>query len=300
MENPRPRPRPPRERLASLKDPRETRMNRSSPRPQRPTGPQCPDPNCTNPQIEDVGDHKVCINCGTMISDSNIVSEVTFGETSTGAAVVQGGFVGEGQRHAKSLGSAFRRAGGMESRELTESFGESSLSCTLEKYADFAPGRDEIRKQANALSLNDNIADQAFGIYKLAATNNFIQGRRIRTVAAVCLYVACRRDVNNQTLLMDFSELIQVNVFKLGQTYQDLKKDLWLGSFDQSGIRPVVEVENLIMKFARKLEFGNALMKIAEDAAKLVKRMKRDWMVTGRRPAGLCGACIILAASTLR
>lgn len=95
---------------------------------------------------------------------------------------------------------------------------------------------------------------------------------------------------------MDFSELIQVNVFKLGQTYQDLKKDLWLGSFDQSGIRPVVEVENLIMKFARKLEFGNALMKVAEDAAKLVKRMKRDWMVTGRRPAGLCGACIILAA----
>lgn len=95
---------------------------------------------------------------------------------------------------------------------------------------------------------------------------------------------------------MDFSELIQVNVFKLGQTYQDLKRDLWLGSFDQSGIRPVVEVENLIMKFARKLEFGNALMKVAEDAAKLVKRMKRDWMATGRRPAGLCGACIILAA----
>lgn len=60
-----------------------------------------------------------------MVSDSNIVSEVTFGETSTGAAVVQGGFVGEGQRHARSLGSAFRRAGGSDSREMTESFGVS-------------------------------------------------------------------------------------------------------------------------------------------------------------------------------
>jgi len=95
---------------------------------------------------------------------------------------------------------------------------------------------------------------------------------------------------------MDFSELIQVNVFKIGQTYQSLKKDLWLDAYDASGIRPVVEVENLIMKFARKLEFGSSLMKVAEDAAKLVRRMKRDWMVTGRRPAGLCGACIILAA----
>ena len=115
-------------------------------------------------------------------------------------------------------------------------------------------------------------------------------------IASVCLYAACRRDDRNQTLLMDFSELIQVNVFRLGQIYQDLKKDLWLDSLDASGIRPVIEVENLIMKFARKLEFGSSLMRVAEDAAKIVKRMDRDWMVTGRQPAGLCGACIILAA----
>ena len=64
---------------------------------------------------------KVCISCGTIISDANIVSEVTFGETSTGAAVVQGALVGDGQRHARTMGSGFRRLGGhMESREQTE------------------------------------------------------------------------------------------------------------------------------------------------------------------------------------
>ena len=73
-------------------------------------------------------------------------------------------------------------------------------------------------------------------------------------------------------------------------------KDLWLGDFSQSGVTPVIEVEPLILKFARKLEFGNQYRKVAEDAVKILKRMKRDWMVTGRRPAGLCGACIILAA----
>lgn len=95
---------------------------------------------------------------------------------------------------------------------------------------------------------------------------------------------------------MDFSEAISVNVYKLGQTYQDLKKALVLPDNNPLGIRPLIDVENLIHKFARKLEFGSSLNKVATDAARIMKRMKRDWMVTGRRPAGLCGACIILAA----
>ena len=35
---------------------------------------------------------------------------------------------------------------------------------------------------------------------------------------------------------------------------------------------------------------------VAQDAARLVQRMDRDWMTTGRRPSGICGACLILAA----
>jgi len=64
----------------------------------------------------------VCAVCGTQISESNIVSEVTFGETAGGQAVVQGAFVGEGQRYAKSMGSGLRISGlgGTDSREMTE------------------------------------------------------------------------------------------------------------------------------------------------------------------------------------
>lgn len=67
----------------------------------------------------------MCGDCGSTLNDSNIVAEVTFGESAAGAAVVQGGFVGENARHANTLGPAFRRAGGgMESREVTENQGE--------------------------------------------------------------------------------------------------------------------------------------------------------------------------------
>uniref|UniRef100_A0A3Q2D8X6 Transcription factor TFIIB cyclin-like domain-containing protein n=1 Tax=Cyprinodon variegatus TaxID=28743 RepID=A0A3Q2D8X6_CYPVA len=31
-------------------------------------------------------------------------------------------------------------------------------------------------------------------------------------------------------------------------------------------------------------------------ALRLVQRMKRDWMHTGRRPSGLCGAALLVAA----
>lgn len=108
----------PRERLASAKDPKGLRNNR---RPPKSRG-VCPD--CKSTDIRDVDGTSVCGECGATLNDSNIVSEVTFGESSAGAAVVQGGFVGEGARHAKTMGPAFRRAGGgMESREVTENNG---------------------------------------------------------------------------------------------------------------------------------------------------------------------------------
>lgn len=271
-------PKPQRQRLASLKNPRTMRPSKRAAQPVQRS--RCPNPECEAPDIQDADGSKVCVNCGTMINETNIVSEVTFGESSAGAAVVQGGFVGEGQTHARTMGSAFRRAGGVSSREVTEGF-----------------GRDEIKKQTNALSLPDTTFDAAFALYKWALNDkNFIQGRRIREVASVCLYVICRREKAQKMLLIDFAELLKVNVFKLGTVLADMKKALWITDLSQSGMQPVIEVEQLVHKYARKLEFGTELNKVANDAMRIIARMKRDWMVTGRHPAGLCGAAIILAA----
>lgn len=48
-------------------------------------------------------------------------------------------------------------------------------------------------------------------IFKLAATSNFIQGRRIDMVAAVCLYSACRKAKPCKVMLIDFADKLQVN-----------------------------------------------------------------------------------------
>lgn len=127
-------------------------------------------------------------------------------------------------------------------------------------------------------------------IFKMAAMQNFIQGRRMNAVAAACLYAACRTERPCRVMLIDFADSCQINVFKLGRCFKSLYEKVSLGV-----MQPILP-EDLIYKFATKLEFGPELDRVAETAVRLVNRMSRDWMVMGRRPSGICGACLILAA----
>lgn len=82
---------------------------------------------------------------------------------------------------------------------------------------------------------------------------------------------------------------IQVNVFELGHTYLQLVQTLNLRL-------PLVDPSHYISRFAALLEFGDETHKVATDAIRLVQRFDRDWMTKGRRPAGICGAALLLAA----
>ncbi|PGH06060.1 hypothetical protein AJ80_08228 [Polytolypa hystricis UAMH7299] len=271
--------RAPVERLASLKNPNPTPIRRPQPvpAPQPKSTNSCPNPGCPAPNIVEDDGQRVCSGCGTVISESNIVSEITFGESSSGAAIVQGTFVGADQSHGRSFGPGFQRGGGMESREITEQNGN--------RY---------IAQFSRALNVPESATKAAGQVFKLAVGLNFIQGRRTKTVAAICLYVACRRQDGNTVMLIDFADILMINVFKLGRIYKALLDELRLegNMFNMNPIDP----ESLIYRFAKQLEFGTSMMQVASEAVRIVQRMNRDWMVTGRRPAGICGAALILAA----
>ena len=57
-----------------------------------------------------------------------------------------------------------------------------------------------------------------------------------------------------------------------------------------------MDPSHYISRFAALLEFGEETNKVATDAIRLVSRFDRDWMARGRRPAGICGAALLLAA----
>lgn len=51
-----------------------------------------------------------------------------------------------------------------------------------------------------------------------------------------------------------------------------------------------------IMRFATKLEFGDKTHEVTMTAQRLVQRMMKDSIHSGRRPSGLCGAALLIAA----
>ncbi|KAG9223842.1 hypothetical protein CCMSSC00406_0007704 [Pleurotus cornucopiae] len=205
--------------------------------------PVCTDCGGTVIEYDAAAGNGFCIKCGTVVEENTIVNEVSFGETSSGAAMVQGSFVGQGATHARLTGPYGNRSS-TESREQTI---------------------------ANAVE------------------HKFTKGRKSLNVVAVCLYVACRQKETRNYMLIDFSDLLQVNVFELGHTYLQLVQTLNLRL-------PLVDPSHYISRFAALLEFGDETHRVAADAIRLVQRFDRDWMTRGRRPAGICGAALLLAA----
>ncbi|KAF4441066.1 hypothetical protein F53441_12148 [Fusarium austroafricanum] len=237
----------------------------------KPNRPQCPNKACPKPNVVD----GTCQTCGRISDDSNIVAEVTFGESSSGAAVVHGSYIGADQAGVRSMGPAFRRVGGSEDREKS-----------------IREAKGLMQGYAQQLNVSDSLVTAGTQVFKLASSANFIQGRTLASVAAVCLYAACRAEPPCKVMLIDLADLVQMNVFKLGRIFKKLNEVVPIGN---DGLIPVYP-EDLIWRFATKMEFHQDTAKVAEDAVRLVKRMSRDWMVMGRRPSGICGACLLMAA----
>ncbi|TID24952.1 hypothetical protein E2P81_ATG04058 [Venturia nashicola] len=250
-----------------------------SPAPQSAPAPRKNIKTCTGCAEADIQEHNgqlVCMNCGTVASDSLIVNDVTFGEAASGAALVQGTTIHAGERTTRQVNIGFRRGG------VTKEEAQANA---------LRAGQDELKRLANALHIS-SVLETATHMYTLARMHAF--QRPIKENAAVALYVACRKTKGNTTMLIDLAEQIKMNVFDLGATYKKFVKAVnYDGELENI---PTIEIEPVIMKYAQRLEFGDATRQVAVDAASILARMDRDWMVTGRQPMGLIGACLLLAA----
>ncbi|MEQ2235801.1 hypothetical protein ILYODFUR_005902 [Ilyodon furcidens] len=88
---------------------------------------------------------------------------------------------------------------------------------------------------------------------------------------------------NNRFMPLFMCLCSQVNVYVLGKTFLLLAKELCINA-------PAIDPCLYIPRFTQMLEFGEKSREVSMTALRLVQRMKRDWMHTGRRPSGLCGA----------
>nr|XP_046229526.1 transcription factor IIIB 90 kDa subunit-like isoform X3 [Scatophagus argus]XP_046229527.1 transcription factor IIIB 90 kDa subunit-like isoform X3 [Scatophagus argus]XP_046229528.1 transcription factor IIIB 90 kDa subunit-like isoform X3 [Scatophagus argus] len=122
----------------------------------------------------------------------------------------------------------------------------------------------------------------------MVVSKHLTRGRKTEHVIAACLYLVCRTE-GTPHMLLDLSDLLQVNVYILGKTFLLLARELCINA-------PAIDPCLYIPRFAHMLDFGVKTHEVSMTALRLVQRMKRDWMHTGRRPSGLCGAALLVAA----
>ncbi|XP_041660938.1 transcription factor IIIB 90 kDa subunit-like isoform X1 [Cheilinus undulatus] len=214
----------------------------------------------------------VCTSCGSVLEDNIIVSEVQFVEGSGGVSSAVGQFVSaDGPVKAPLLGSGFHTSVGKESRAQT-----------------LQGGKRQIQHLGSQLQLNQHCLDTAFNFFKMVVSKHLTRGRKTEHVIAACLYLVCRTE-GTPHMLLDLSDLLQVNIYILGKTFLLLARELCINA-------PAIDPCLYIPRFAHMLEFGVKTHEVSMTALRLVQRMKRDWMHTGRRPSGLCGAALLVAA----
>ncbi|CAD5317826.1 unnamed protein product [Arabidopsis thaliana] len=158
--------------------------------------------------------------------------------------------------------------------------------------------KDELRNLKDALGIGDerdDVVDMAAVFYEAAMDQNFTKGRRAEFVQSSCLYLTCR-DMKISLLLIDFSSYLRVSVYELGSVYLQLCEMLYL--VQNKNYEELVDPSIFIPRFTNSLLKGaHAKAKdVANTAKNIISSMKRDWIQTGRKPSGICGAAIYMAA----
>uniref|UniRef100_H0ZRR6 Transcription factor IIIB 90 kDa subunit n=1 Tax=Taeniopygia guttata TaxID=59729 RepID=H0ZRR6_TAEGU len=237
-----------------------------------PGGRVCGACGCAEIEVDAARGDAVCTGCGSVLEDNIIVSEVQFVENSGGGSSAVGQFVSlDGAGKTPTLGGGFHANLGKESRAKT-----------------LQNGKRQIHHLGNQLQLNQHCLDTAFNFFKMAVSKHLTRGRKRTHVIAACLYLVCRTE-GTPHMLLDLSDLLQVNVYVLGKTFLVLARELCINA-------PAIDPCLYIPRFAHMLEFGDKNHEVSMTALRLLQRMKRDWMHTGRRPSGLCGAALLVAA----
>ncbi|KAF8672157.1 hypothetical protein HU200_049724 [Digitaria exilis] len=205
-----------------------------------------------------------CGTCGKVIDQDVYTDEPNFVKDATGQSRLAGSIL-------RSIDSGY----------------SMSRQRTLDK------GKDEIRQIVNNLHVGggDSIIDKAHRFYGIAVDRSFTKGRRTTHVAAACLYIACRQS-KKAYLLIDFSDYLQISVYVLGAVFLQLCQVLLLA--DHPVVQKLIDPSLFIHRFTDSLlhKRDNA---VTDTALRIVASMKRDWMQTGRKPSGLCGAALYIA-----
>lgn len=233
----------------------------------------CPSCGGTEIETDSARGDSVCVKCGQVLENSVIVSEVQFQETGGVSTAIGQFVVGDDSSGARRhiITPGFVTGLPRESREIT-----------------LRNARRRIGNLCQILQLGTHFQEMSFNLYKMALHRRLTHGYRNALITSACVYITCRTEAQPH-MLIDFCDASNVDLFTLGRAYLKLSRALHINI-------PVLDPCLYVLRFCHQLEFGEKTQVVSNTAVRLVQRMKRDWIHTGRRPAGLCGAALLIAA----
>ncbi|KAG7639767.1 Cyclin-like superfamily [Arabidopsis thaliana x Arabidopsis arenosa] len=208
-----------------------------------------------------------CDLCGRILENFNFSTEVTFVKNAAGQSQASGNIL-------KSV--------------------QSGMSSSRERI--IRKATDELMNLRDALGIGDDRDDvivMASNFFRIALDHNFTKGRSRELVFSSCLYLTCRQ-FKLAVLLIDFSSYLRVSVYDLGSVYLQLCDMLYIT--ENHNYEKLVDPSIFIPRFSNMLLKGAHNNKLVLTATHIIASMKRDWMQTGRKPSGICGAALYTAA----
>ncbi|XP_056158274.1 transcription factor IIIB 60 kDa subunit isoform X3 [Syzygium oleosum] len=188
-----------------------------------------------------------CTECGKVLEDFNFSFEPTFMKDGAGQSHLSGNYVRTVQ---------------------------SEYSVSRERTVDRA--NEDMKNLCYGLGMDqpDGIVRTSLAFYRIALEKNFTRGRRTEQVQAACIYIACRES-KLPYLLIDFSNLLKINVYVLGAVFLQLCKVLWL--HEHPIVQKPLDPSLFIHKYTASLS-GGRNNEVARTALRIIASMKRDWM----------------------
>lgn len=139
---------------------------------------------------------------------------------------------------------------------------------------------------ASKLGLPDAIKEKAAYIYRKAMEKKLIQGRTIKAITSASLYLACR-EADTPRSLDDIARAANIRKKDLSSAYRHLIKNIKIELLPH-------DAKNYVNRIANNVGANEKSKRLA---CKILDAAKKNRLAFGKKPMGLAGASVYLAAA---
>ena len=252
-----------------------------------------------HPDAELVEDHRagdmICPVCGLVVGDRmiDVSSEWrTFGDDSGSKDRSR---VGAAESHL-SLGQDLETA--MSIGTGPGALDDSGKQKYSKKHRTMTPtdkalrsGFDCIRQMASRIGLSRRVVDHALALFKKCYENKCVRGRSNESVAAACIYIACRREGAQRTIKEICAISETASKKEIGRCFSLIIKRVPNLARPES-----IEIKNLVPRFCSRLNLVHEIH-IRKAAVHIAERANELCDIQSRGPDSIAGAAIYMACA---